>query len=202
MRYCAYREHVDNGVAQLLEACADLEPGAQVEAFRRIELGANHEEQHQELLLTDMLHAFFTNPLRPVYREPDALIAIAGLAHEMAGRQRPISLLMADCGNVATTAMASASITSFRAIRVWLEPFSLARRLITCGEFAEFIADGGYRKPELWLSAGWDAVKTNGWHAPLYWTSEGGDWSVFTLRGQLPLGRAGSNTGQPHQLLL
>ena len=71
--------------------------------------------------------------------------------------------------------------------RVWLEPFAMARRLVTCGEFAEFMADGGYRRPELWLSAGWDAVKSNGWRAPLYWTNEGGEWSVFTLRGELPL---------------
>jgi ergothioneine biosynthesis protein EgtB len=178
-----YREHVDNGVAQLLEACADLEPGAQVEAFRRIELGANHEEQHQELLLTDMLHAFFTNPLRPVYREPDALIA--GLSRMGA----PLTYQSFDgglreCGHNSEGFCFDNELPRHQ---VWLEPFSLARRLITCGEFAEFIADGGYRKPELWLSAGWDAVKTNGWHAPLYWTSEGGDWSVFTLRGQLPL---------------
>ncbi len=71
--------------------------------------------------------------------------------------------------------------------RVWLEPYSLADRLVTCGEYAEFMADGGYRKPELWLSAGWDAVKANGWRAPLYWTEEDGGWSVFTLRGELPL---------------
>ena len=71
--------------------------------------------------------------------------------------------------------------------RVWLEPFSLARRLVTCAEFADFIADGGYRRPELWLSAGWDAVKRNGWRAPLYWASEDGEGSVFTLRGELPL---------------
>ena len=71
---------------------------------------------------------------------------------------------------------------------MWLEPFSLARRLVTCGEFAAFMADGGYRRPELWLSAGWDAVKNNGWRAPLYWTeAKADDWSVFTLRGELPL---------------
>ena len=58
--------------------------------------------------------------------------------------------------------------------RVWLEPFRLANRLVTCGEYAEFMADGGYRKPELWLSAGWDAVKANGWRAPLYWTEKDG----------------------------
>jgi len=71
--------------------------------------------------------------------------------------------------------------------RVWLETFAMARRLVTCAEFAEFMADGGYSRPELWLSAGWNAVKSNGWRAPLYWTSEGGQWSVFTLRGEFPL---------------
>ncbi len=71
--------------------------------------------------------------------------------------------------------------------RVWLEPYALANRLVTCGEYAEFMADGGYRKPEFWLSAGWDAVKANGWRAPLYWTEKDGAWSVFTLRGELPL---------------
>jgi len=81
--------------------------------------------------------------------------------------------------------------------RVWLEPYALANRLVTCGEYAEFMADGGYQKPEFWLSAGWDAVKHNGWRAPLYWSEDGGDqrecdqkeceWSVFTLRGERPL---------------
>jgi ergothioneine biosynthesis protein EgtB len=63
----------------------------------------------------------------------------------------------------------------------------LANRLVTCGEYAEFMADGGYQKSELWLSAGWDAVRANGWRAPLYWTEKDGAWSVFTLRGELPL---------------
>ena len=178
-----YREHVDNGIAQLLEACADLEPSAQVEAFRRIELGANHEEQHQELLLTDILHAFFTNPLRPVYREPDGLTA--GLSQMGA----PLTYQSFDGGlrEFGHNGEGFCFDNELPRHQVWLEPFSLAPRLITCGEFAEFMADGGYQKSELWLSAGWNAVKTNGWHAPLYWTSEGGDWSVFTLRGQLPL---------------
>jgi ergothioneine biosynthesis protein EgtB len=70
---------------------------------------------------------------------------------------------------------------------VWLEPYALANRLVTCGEYAEFMADGGYRKPEFWLSAGWDAVKQNGWRAPLYWSEHEGEWNVFTLRGELPL---------------
>jgi ergothioneine biosynthesis protein EgtB len=71
--------------------------------------------------------------------------------------------------------------------RVWLDSYQLARRLVTCGEFAEFMADGGYRRPEFWLSSGWSAVQNLGWRAPLYWASESGDWSVFTLRGEKTL---------------
>jgi ergothioneine biosynthesis protein EgtB len=69
--------------------------------------------------------------------------------------------------------------------KVWLEPFALADRLVTCEEFAAFIADGGYKRPELWLSAGWDAVKANGWQAPLYWNEHDGRRTIFTLRGEL-----------------
>jgi len=71
--------------------------------------------------------------------------------------------------------------------RVWLEPYKLANRLVTNGEFAEFIADGGYKRSDLWLSAGWDAVEQNAWRAPLYWSHEDAGWTLFTLRGGLPL---------------
>lgn len=174
-----YREHVDEGIAQLLEA------GAEPEALDRIELGVNHEEQHQELLLTDMLHAFFTNPLHPVYCEQkldewparltDTHRALTFEHYEGGLRQ---------VGHVGEGFCFDNEVPRYQ---VWLEPFSLARRLVTCGEFAEFIADGGYQRSEFWLSAGWSTVKTNGWNAPLYWTSAGDDWSVFTLRGELPL---------------
>jgi ergothioneine biosynthesis protein EgtB len=71
--------------------------------------------------------------------------------------------------------------------KVWLEPYKLASRPVTSGEFAEFIEDDGYERPELWLSAGWDTLKANGWKAPLYWTQSEGRWSVFTLRGEFKL---------------
>ncbi len=71
--------------------------------------------------------------------------------------------------------------------RVWLDPYKLASRLTSCGEFAEFMEDGGYERPELWLSAGWDAVKANGWRAPLYWSRNDEGWNVFTLRGEFKL---------------
>jgi ergothioneine biosynthesis protein EgtB len=73
--------------------------------------------------------------------------------------------------------------------KVWLEPHSLARRLVTCGEFAEFIADSGYRRPELWLSEGWDAVRSKCWQAPLYWTEAEGCWKIFALWGEMPMDR-------------
>ncbi len=171
-----YRQAVDEGVERLLAA----EPPA--EALQRLELGVNHEEQHQELLLTDILHAFFTNPLRPAYKpgalpEPEEKTALEFLQFEGGMRE-------AGC------ASAGFCFDNERPRhRVWLEPYALAARLTTCGEFAEFIADGGYRRPELWLSAGWDAMEANGWQAPLSWTEKDGGWSVFTLRGELPLQR-------------
>jgi ergothioneine biosynthesis protein EgtB len=170
-----YREHVDSAIARLFER--DQEP----EALRRIELGANHEEQHQELMLTDILNAFFTNPLRPNYRDQ---------GKEGPGDQaEPLEFLQFEGGLKETGSTGSGFCfdNEMPRHRVWLEPFALANRLVTCGEYAEFIADGGYRKPELWLSAGWDAVKANGWKAPLYWAERDGASTVFTLRGEQPL---------------
>lgn len=191
-----YREHVDAAMERLFER--EPEP----EALRRIELGANHEEQHQELLLTDILNAFFTNPLKPRYREQGTGIrdqksrdqATKG-TRDQAG---PLGFTQFEGGlKEAGNAGGFCFDNELPRHRVWLEPFSLANRLVTCGEYAEFMADGGYRKPELWLSAGWDAVKANGWRAPLYWTERDGAkkdgaqrdraWTVFTLRGELPL---------------
>lgn len=174
-----YREHVDAGIEKLLDGDPDHE------ALRRIILGANHEEQHQELLLTDILHAFFTNPLKPAYKEraadtKDAERANAG--SDLKFVQFEGGLL--EFGHGGDKFCFDNELPRHKA---WLETYSLAQRLITCGEFAEFIADGGYKRAELWLSAGWDAVKANGWNAPLYWTNEDGEWSVFTLRGNRSL---------------
>jgi ergothioneine biosynthesis protein EgtB len=175
-----FREHVDAAMERLFEG--EPEP----EAMRRIELGANHEEQHQELMLTDILNAFFTNPLKPKYREQGT-----GNREQKAGtgEQRiELKFLEFEGGlKEAGNAGGFCFDNELPRHRVWLEPFALANRLVTCGEFAEFMADGGYRKPELWLSAGWDAVKANGWRAPLYWTERDREWTVFTLRGELPL---------------
>jgi ergothioneine biosynthesis protein EgtB len=194
-----YREYVDLGIERLL--AGNPEP----EALKRIELGAHHEEQHQELLLTDILHAFFTNPLRPAYVGG---AAEAGKAEDGDLRSpRPQKRAQEQqAGNRQADAPGFAPFegglreagyggegfcfdNELPRHRVWLEPYSLARRLVTCAEFAAFIADGGYRRPELWLSAGWDAVRSSGWQAPLYWTEADGGWRIFTLRGEMALER-------------
>jgi ergothioneine biosynthesis protein EgtB len=179
-----FRRHVDEAVERLLEG--DPEP----EALRRIELGANHEEQHQELLLTDILHAFFTNPLRAVYL-PEDLDSRSG-SHPRSPKARDLGhpRFLRFEGGMHEGGHAGDGFCFDNELprhRVWLEPYGLAERLVTCGEYAEFMEDGGYRRPELWLSDGWNAVQNHGWHAPLYWSSESGEWSVFTLRGMQPM---------------
>jgi ergothioneine biosynthesis protein EgtB len=173
-----YREHVDAAMKRLLES--DPHP----DAVRRAELGANHEEQHQELLLTDILNAFYTNPLKPAYRKQDC-----GEQSGTEERQSRALRFIEFGGGLREVGHAGDGFCYDNELprhRVWLEPYALSDRLVTCGEYAEFIADGGYRRPELWLSAGWDAVQANGWRAPLYWSKldgEGGAWHIFTLRG-------------------
>jgi ergothioneine biosynthesis protein EgtB len=175
-----YRSYVDENIERLLEVNPDPE------ALRRIELGANHEEQHQELLLTDILHAFYTNPLRPVYRQPDSdQTAIPGQAQTI----RFIEF-MGGLVDVGFSGSGFCYDNELPRHRVWLEPYALADRLVTNQEYAEFIADGGYRKSELWLSAGWDAIEQNGWRAPLYWNAEGESWTLYTLRGETSLEEA------------
>ncbi len=169
-----YRRHVDDALARLLEG------EVPEEALRRIELGLNHEEQHQELLLTDVKHALFTNPLQPAYLAEDA----GGQVETEAGAD-PMRFVSYEGGLVEIGYSGEEfSFDNERPRhRVWLEPFKIASRLVTCGEFAEFIADGGYSRPEFWLSVGWTTVQEQKWEAPLYWRKVNGEWSIFTLRG-------------------
>jgi ergothioneine biosynthesis protein EgtB len=168
-----YREQVDAAIERLLKG------DAPDEALRRIELGLNHEEQHQELLLTDIKHALYTNPLQPAYLVSDGELESAEAA--------PLRFLAYDGGLVEIGQNESDGFgfdNERPRHRVWLEPFQLASRLVTCGEFAEFIADGGYTRPELWLSVGWETVQAQGWTAPLYWRKQEGDWMIGSLRGK------------------
>ena len=169
----AYRDHVAAAVARFLERAS--EPVWQ-EAAALIELGLHHEQQHQELILMDIKHVFSINPLLPAYQAPRPQVAAppAPLGWvDFAGGLVEIG----HCGN------GFAFDNETPRHKVWLEPFRLGARPVTCGEFLDFIAAGGYRQPEFWLSDGWAAVRSEGWEAPLYWCREENGWSIFTLGG-------------------
>jgi ergothioneine biosynthesis protein EgtB len=174
-----FREHVDDAIDRLLEG------DAPEEALRRIELGLHHEEQHQELLLTDIKHALFTNPLQPAYLAGDVIDAAEVSPLEFIGYEGGLAEIGQSEGE------GFGFDNEYPRHRVWLEPFRLASRLVTCGEYVEFMADDGYRRPELWLSAGWDTVREQGWQAPLYWRKTDGEWSVGSLRGKRRLQEVG-----------
>lgn len=171
-----YRRHVDAAMERLL---ARDDPGADPDLRYLIELGLNHEQQHQELLLTDIKHVFSVNPLRPAYREA------AERAPEETEEADPLAWIGFEGGLrwIGHEGPGFAYDNESPRHREYLEPFALADRPVTCGEMLAFMEDGGYRRPELWLSAGWAAVQENGWSEPFYWERRDGRWTVFTLGG-------------------
>ena len=172
-----YREHVDLAVAALVEA------GLDEAQSRVVELGLNHEQQHQELLVMDALHLLSSHPFapalltRPAEDDPDPTPltwrSVAGGLHEI--------------GHDGT---GFAYDNESGRHRVHLVPFSIAERSITNEDWLMFVDDGGYARPELWLADGWAAVQQHGWHAPGYWQQQDGQWFVFGSAGLRPLRRA------------
>ncbi len=171
----AYRWHVDEQLTALL--AGPLSP----ELRTRLELGLHHEAQHQELLLADILHAFSLNPLYPAYK-PSA-------APPRSHRATVARWVPFEGGRFEQGAPAEgfAFDNERPRHRVYIEPFALRSRLVTNAEYAEFIADGGYRRPELWLWEGFALVCEEGWEAPLYWRRESSRWLQFGLDGLQPL---------------
>lgn len=169
----AYRQHVTAAVLELLDRSGD-----QHDAL--VELGLNHEQQHQELLLMDIKHLFSLNPLKPAYKSGGA----GGR-----GETAPLGWIDFEGGlvEIGHRGEGFAFDNEGPCHRTWLEPFALATRLVTCGEYAAFIEEGGYRRPEFWLSAGWECVTQRGWQAPLYWERDNGGWTIFTLGGVRPI---------------
>ncbi|HXP13668.1 MAG TPA: ergothioneine biosynthesis protein EgtB [Stellaceae bacterium] len=178
----SYRAHV-TAAAEKLIASAGAESWPEIATL--IELGVNHEQQHQELILMDLKHLFAQNPLKPAYRArgeskaPHKARALdwisfkGGLAE--IGHDGPMS----GSGGFAFDNEGPRH-------KIWLEPFRIASRLATNGEYLAFIEDGGYRRAEFWLSDGWAMVQAQAWQAPLYW-EKGDGWSVFTLSGMSKL---------------
>ncbi|MDM0030779.1 ergothioneine biosynthesis protein EgtB [Variovorax sp. J22P271] len=185
-----YRRHVDRAVLDLLGGAGEA-VWATIEPI--LTLGLHHEQQHQELIVTDILHALWCNPLLPAYRPP------GGPGLRLASATPPLHWLPHP-GGVAEVGHAQAGFAFDNELPrhpVLLRPHAIADRLVNCGDFVQFIADGGYQRPELWLSDGWAAVQAQGWRAPAYWLAaddprlahEGvpGGWQVFGLHGVRPL---------------
>ena len=167
----AYRAHVDQAMAPLFaRAHEDPALGAM------IELGLNHEQQHQELILTDVLHLFSRNPLHPAYRPRDPRGSSVASAPMWIAYPEGVR----DFGHAGP---GFAFDNEGPRHKAYVAAFRLASRPVTSGEFADFIADGGYRRPELWLSLGGDVRAAERWHAPLYWERQDARWQAFTLHG-------------------
>lgn len=164
---CAYRSHVDGA---MLELCADAD------LSELITLGLHHEQQHQELILTDIKHAFFANPLLPAYRHERP---IAWVAEPPEWRLHRAGLVEIGYGGGGF-----AFDNEKPRHPVWLQAFRIASRPVNNSEYGAFISDGGYHRAEFWLSDGWARLKEENWQAPLYWLKDDdGSESVFTLSG-------------------
>jgi ergothioneine biosynthesis protein EgtB len=172
-----YRAHVDEHMQKLFRARPEDEKLLSVAT-----LGVNHEQQHQELMLTDIKHLFSRNPLLPAY-------ALGGASSDSAA---PMHFISFDGGihEIGASGKHFCFDNELPRHRALVEPYALADRLVTNGEYLEFIRDGGYKRPEFWLSDGCSTVQREGWTRPIYW-AESLD-REFTLRGLLPL-----NSGAP-----
>ncbi len=173
-RVLEYRDAVEGAMDALL--ASPLDPA--VEAL--VELGLNHEQQHQELILTDLKHMLSCNPLRPAYQKNWPLTQVRA--------RKPRWIGFAEGVHEIGHEEAGFAFDNERPRhRTFLEDFEIASHPVTNGDFLAFIEDGAYRRPELWLSAGWDTVASRGWEAPGYWEHADGRWHTFTLHGLAPV---------------
>lgn len=177
----AYRRTVDAAMAELLES----EPDDTIAEL--VVLGLNHEQQHQELLLMDIKHALAANPLKPAYLP--RIDATPAPAASTTKRWSEHEGGLVEIGHAGPGFHYDNEAPRHK---VWLEPYRIASDLVTNADWLEFIADDGYRRPELWLSDGWRTVRTEAWEAPLYWErGAGGQWLQYSLDGLAPV--------QPHE---
>jgi len=169
-----YRRHVDQNILEFLEI-ADEEHVRGIGSV--IEVGLHHEQQHQELMLTDIKHVFSENPLRPAYKvreqkPPDPRLPETDWIQYAEGVYQ-----------IGYDGDGFSFDNGTPAHKEYANSFKLASRLVTNREYLEFMEDGGYERPEIWLSDGWNEVIANNWNAPLYWENENGNWQYFTLSG-------------------
>jgi ergothioneine biosynthesis protein EgtB len=169
----AYRERVDAAVLELLHT--DLEADLAV----RIEVGVHHEQQHQELLVTDIKHLLSRNPLDPAYLDGQPRSDDAASSPDLRWADFVRGVVGIGCDRAGFHFDNEGPVHD-----VLVHPFQITQRLITNGEYQAFIEDGGYQRPELWLSEGWHAVQVHDWRAPLYWRDDPEGRTAFTLHGR------------------
>jgi ergothioneine biosynthesis protein EgtB len=167
----AYRRGVDEAMLALIERADDP-------VLALVELGLNHEQQHQELILTDIKHALWSSPMRPAYRAQPAQVG-----DPCPTRSCNWEEFHGGIHKIGHAGQGFAFDNEGPRHEVLLRPFRCASHAVTSGEWLEFMADGGYRRPELWLSDGWDAVCAQHWEAPLYWERRDDDWRQYTMSG-------------------
>lgn len=174
----AYRHHVDQEMSHLLETLDEHKLSTLESLFI---LGLNHEQQHQELMLTDIKHVFFQNPLYPVYTKIGQTQA--------ADKNKELLWSIFQGGQVQQGFSGSGFSYDNETPQhdVLIQPFEIGNRLVTNREYLSFIEDGGYAQADLWLSDGWALINKDGWKAPLYWVQRDNNWFEFTLGGLSPL---------------
>lgn len=170
-----YRRHVDEAMSRLLES-------ADPNVAELATLGLNHEQQHQELIVTDVKHALWSNPLRPVF-QPEARFPLAGNGSTPM-RWTALEEGLRDIGHRGAGFCFDNELPRHPE---FVAAFEIASRLVTVAEYLEFMHDGGYRTPQLWLSEGWDTVRAHDWQAPLYWEQRDGKWHHYTALGLRPV---------------
>jgi ergothioneine biosynthesis protein EgtB len=180
----AFRRHVDEAMEELFANHINEE------AARCIMLGLNHEQQHQELMLTDIKHAFFSNPLRPAYDDAPLAGPRDVLPSDLMWHRFHEGVTEIGYPLDSTNCLDFCFDNEAPRHKVYLEAFGIANRGVTCREYLEFMSDDPYARSEFWLSEGWEAVRKERWRAPLYWEPDAKDstgWRIFTLRGWHPL---------------
>lgn len=170
----SYRNHVDESMLQFMENADDKEWQG-LESV--IEIGIHHEQQHQELIVTDIKHVLSENPLHPKYTN----------GRNGSNKSTPQALKWVDFDgglfDIGNQGRGFGYDNEYPEHKAYLNSYKLGSRLVTNSEYIEFIEDGGYETPEIWLSEGWATVETNNWKAPLYWQKQNGEWMQFTLTG-------------------
>ncbi len=173
----AYRRHVDEHMGRWLGGLDAHRAGAH---RALVEIGLNHEQQHQELMITDIKHVFWVNPMRPAYHNRRPEMVEADSPMRWIGFAGGIREIGHEGGSFAFDNESPRHKT-------YLQPFELGSRLVSNGEYKQFIADGGYTRTPLWLSLGWATAQEEQWQAPLYWIQQDGAWFYHTMTGLRPV---------------